>query len=207
MTEFAAGLLIGLGSIGILVGIAVSVYYYRNRESSRVRMLAHQYRAMTDSASGDVPLHLLRRPDLIASRMEFRKIESIQAELKNAEDHDLARKLLRAFFSVSDPWVRACAAKALYPLDSPAALSQLKDLLHDPSPYLQIPGIWASGEISRPVSVELIKPLLWSKNSDVQQAAIHSLVQLEVKGQLPAEDLTEVRKLLKEVRYKTDWIL
>ena len=93
MNDFAAGMLFGLGGLVGLGGLGALVWYFLHQGSSRLRMMARQYRAMTGSAGGDLPLNLLKRPELIASRMEFRKIEAIQAEL--ASDGERPREPAR----------------------------------------------------------------------------------------------------------------
>jgi HEAT repeat protein len=162
---------------------------------------------MTNSADKDISMEVLGNPALVSSRMEFRKIEAIEAELVNESDREVAKKLLVSFFDQEDPWVRARAAKVLYRLDSRAAVSELTRLVRATSIDLQIPGIWALGELATPYALELLLPLAWNKNKEVQKAAIRSLVQMEAKEQIPADYKPKVKNLLKELRYKTDWIL
>jgi len=207
MGEFIAGLLIGLGVVGIAGGAYLTYLRWKSRTGARVRMLAKQYQAMTDSAGRDIPMELLAQPEFISSRMEFRKIEAIEAELTGEADRVVAQKLLKDFFKMDDPWVKARAAKALYPMDRKSAFAELKVLAQSNSPFVQIPGIWALGELGSESALELLMSLVWSKSPEVQQAVIRCLVQMETKQQIPPEYRPKVKRLLKELRYKTDWIL
>jgi hypothetical protein len=212
MSEFTAGLLLGFGSIGVLGGACVVFFYwYKNRAkdltSAKIRLLSQQYRAMTDSAAREIPMELLGRPEFISSRMEFRKIEAIEAELTNDADHGIAQKLLVDFFQVEDPWVKARAAKALYPLDPKTAVIELRTMTRNNSPFVQLPAIWALGELNSDRALDILMSMVWHKTPEIQQAVIRSLVQKETRHQIPAEYSRKVKNLLKEVRYKTDWIL
>jgi len=207
MNGFAAGLLFGVALLGLLGGGVAVFHRWNHRTGAKVRLLAKQYQAMTDSASRDIPMDVLAQPEFISSRMEFRKIQAIEAELINEADKDVAQKLLKEFFKTDDPWIKAQAAKVLYRLNSKAAFAQLKELVENGSPYVQLPGIWALGEMSSSHSVELLMSLAWNKNPEVQQAVIRCLVQMEAKKQVPIEMTGKVQRLLKEIRYKTDWIL
>jgi HEAT repeat protein len=211
MSDFAEGLLIGFAVLGILGGCAAFLYWNKSRSKdhagTKVRLLTQQYRAMTDSAARDIPVELLGRPEFISSRMEFRKIEAIEAELTDEADRGIAQKLLTDFFQMDDPWVKARAAKALYPLDPKTAIDELKALAKNSSPFVQLPGIWALGELSSDRALEILMSMIWSNNMEVQKAVIRSLVQKETKHQIPSEYRRKVKDLLNEVRYKTDWIL
>jgi len=211
MNEFVAGLLFGFAALAILSGCVVLVYWIKTRKKdsagSKVRLLTQQYRAMTDSAARDIPVELLGRPEFIASRMEFRKIEAIEAELTNEADRAIAQKLLNDFFTLDDPWVKARAAKALYPLDPKTAVGQLNELAKNSSPFVQLPGIWALGELSSDRTLEILMSMVWNKNPDVQKAVIRSLVLKDTRQQIPRAYRQKVKDLLNEVRYKTDWIL
>jgi HEAT repeat protein len=207
MINFVAGLLIGVGLLGLAGGAFYVLTRRKDQTSARVRMLAKQYQAMTDSAGRDIPVELLARPEFISSRMEFRKIEAIEAELTGKADREVAQKLLKDFFKLDDPWVKARAAKALYPLDPRTAFIELKALARNTSPFIQIPGIWALGEVGSESALELLMSLVWSKSPEVQQAVIRCLVQMETRQQIPPDSRQKVKRLLKELRYKTDWIL
>ena len=211
MSEFAAGILAGFIVLTLIAAGSYALFRWitRRRDGSdaKVRMLAKQYRAMTDSASRDIPMEVLGQPELISSRMEFRKIEAIESELTDEADRGIAQKLLNDFFKLEDPWVKARAAKALYPLDPKTAIGELQALAKSSSPFIQIPGIWALGELTSDRALELLMSMVWSKNPEVQQAVIRSLVQKETKNQIPPEYRRKVKDLLREVRYKTDWIL
>jgi hypothetical protein len=207
MNDFGAGICVGLAGLGTAVAAGSLWRRWTHRGTARVRLLARQYQAMTHSADGDISMDLLARPELINSRMEFRKLEAIEAELVNQADRLVAEKLLRPFFSLDDPWVKARAAKVLYPLNSRLSLTEIKKLVQSKSPFLQLPGIWALGQIATKDSIQLLASLVWSPEAEVQQAAIRCLVQMETKGQLPHESQEPIRRLLKEVRFKTDWIL
>jgi len=207
VTDFGIGIFFGFLVFGTLVSGFWGYHRFSNRSSAKVRMLAKQYRAMTDSASREIPMDVLASPEFISSRMEFRKIEAIEAELINEADGDVAQTLLKSFFKTDDPWVKARAAKVLYALDPKVAFAELRNLVQNRSPYVQLPGIWGLGELATRHSVELLMSLVWSDNAEVQQAVIRCLVQMETKKLLPSDDLLKVKALLKEVRYKTDWIL
>ena len=211
MSDFAAGLLFGFTIIGLLAGCGAFIYWNKNRSkgdtAAKIRLLSQQYRAMTDSAARDIPMELLGSPEFISSRMEFRKIEAIEAELSNESDRGIAQKLLTDFFKVDDPWVKARAAKALYTLDPKTAVGELRAMAKNSSPFVQLPGIWALGELNSDRALDILMSLVWNKNPEVQQAVIRSLVQKETKHQIPPEYSRKVKSLLKEVRYKTDWIL
>jgi HEAT repeat protein len=212
MSDFAAGLLFGVAMIGILAGgVVFFLYWNKNKDkvdtSTKVRLLSQQYRAMTDSAAREIPMELLGRPEFISSRMEFRKIEAIEAELTGDADRGIAQKLLVDFFQVDDPWVKARAAKALYPLDAKTAVVELRAMAKSSSPFVQLPGIWALGELSSDRALEILMSMVWHKNPEVQKAVIRSLVLKETKHQIPPEYVRKVKDLLNEVRYKTDWIL
>jgi HEAT repeat protein len=207
MTLFVLGSLAGAGVIGVFALSTVLVRSLNNRAGTQIRMLARQYRAMMDSAGRDVPMDLVAQPHLISSRMEFRKIEAIEAELVNSADQDVAHKLLADICKMEDPWVRARAAKVLYQLDAKKALAELKSLIDNPEPYIELPAIWALGELSTPSALHLLTSLVWSKNSEVQQAVIRSLIQIDLKNRLPTEEQIRVKKLLQELRFKTEWIL
>jgi hypothetical protein len=196
-----------LGVVGLAGGCFFVYSQWKNRTGTKVRMLAKQYQAMTGSAGRTIPMELLAQPEFISSRMEFRKIEAIEAELTSEADRGVAQKLLKDFFKMDDPWVKARAAKALYRLDAKAAFGELKALTQSDSPYVQLPGVWALGELGSLSALELLMSLVWNKNAEVQQAVIRCLVQMETKQQVPPEYHQKVKRLLKELRYKTDWIL
>jgi len=207
MIDFVAGIVSCLVALILAAGGTALSRYLKNRRSGKIRMLARQYRAMTDSASRDVPVDVLARPELISSRMEFRKIEAIEAELMNEKDKFLARKLLNDFFAMDDPWVRARAAKALYPLDPKAALDELAKLVKSRSPYVQLPGIWALGRLPSERGLQLLISLVSNKEPEIQQAVLRCLVELETHHKIPATAQAKVQELIKEVRFKMDWIL
>jgi hypothetical protein len=211
MNQFVAGLLAGLAAVAVIAGGAYATYLWwiqsQKNSDAKIRMLSKQYRAMTDSASRDIPMDVLGRPDLISSRMEFRKIEAIESELTGDGDRGMAQKLLTDFFKMDDPWVKARAAKALYPLDSKTAIGQLHALAKSSSPFVQIPGVWALGELKSDRALEILMSMVWAKNAEVQQSVIRSLVQKETRRQIPPEYARKVKNLLREVRYKTDWVL
>jgi HEAT repeat protein len=211
MSEFAAGLLAGFSVLVLIAAVAYAVYRWNNRRrdgsDAKVRLLAKQYQTMTDSAGRDIPMEVLGQPDLISSRMEFRKIEAIESELTDEADRGIAQKLLNDFFKIDDPWVKARAAKALYPLDRKTAVGELEALAKNSSPFVQLPGIWGLGELTSDRALEILMSMVWSKNPEVQRAVIRSLVQKETRQQVPREYRRKVKELLKEVRYKTDWIL
>lgn len=207
MNDFAAGALLSSSVAGVLAAGAMSLRRWRTRGDAGVRMLARQYQAMTASAERDVAIEEVAAPELISSRMEFRKIEAIEVELVNASDGPVAQKLLKAFLNGGDPWVRARAAKALYPLDSKEALHVLQTLVQDPSSYVQMPGIWALGELGTPRALEILMPMAESPHPEIQETVIRCLVQMESKQRIPSASLEKVKRLLKELRFKADWIL
>jgi hypothetical protein len=212
MSEFAAGLLMGVGVLGVLVGGGLIFFYWRKRHpddiaGAKVRLLTQQYRAMTDSAAREIPMELLGKPEFISSRMEFRRIEAIEAELITEADRGVAKKLLIEFFLIDDPWVKARAAKALHAIDPRTAVVELQKMVKDESPFVQLPAIWALGELNSDRALEMLMSMVWHKTLEIQQAVIRSLVQKETKHHIPPDYVQKVRDLLKEVRYKTDWIL
>jgi hypothetical protein len=207
MNDLANGMLIGFGGLGVVLAGIRSAHRWRHRGNAKVRLLAKQYQAMTNSAEREISMEMLAKPDLIYSRMEFRKIEAIEAELINDSDGQMARELLKSFFKGEDPWVRARAAKALYPLDTRAALTELQSLVHNSSPYVQVSGIWALGELATPQALEILLSLVGSKDQEIQEALIRCLVQMENKQRIPPESQAKVKHLLKELRFKADWIL
>jgi len=211
MSSFVTGLLFGFATLGIVSGCAALVYWRlhnaKKNAGAKIRLLTQQYHAMTHSAADDVSMDALGQQELISSRMEFRKIEAIEAELTGGEDRFIAQILLKEFFKSDDDWVKARAAKALYPLDPRIAFGVLKVLAKNSSPYVQLPGIWALGEINSEGALELLISMVWNKNPDIQRAVIRCLILKQTKHQIPFDYIRKVKDLMKEVRYKTDWIL
>lgn len=206
MTPFVAGLVFGIGGMGLVAG-SIATLRHGKRGNARVRMLAKQYETMLASADGSLSMDVLGNPDMISSRMDFRKIEAIEAELMGESDHLLAHKLLKSFFEGDDPWVKARAAKVLHAVDSRAALNELKALVTSDSAFAQVPAIWALGELGTQDALNILIPLVNSQDAKIQHAVIRSLVQMEAKERIPSASLTRVKQLLKELRFKADWIL
>jgi hypothetical protein len=191
---FSGGIFIGL------LGLAMAGFLVR---------FFYMYRAYVQQApmTWSLPAGSAPRMELLPSGTEWRKIDAIEAELVNESDSIIAQTLLKPYLRGEDPWVRARAAKALYKLDPDVALSELKSLVENKSSLVQLPGVWALGELGTAEGIGLLAPLLSSSNKEIQQTVIRCLVQMENKKQLSPEVLSKVQKLLADVRQKTEWII
>lgn len=138
---------------------------------------------------------------------ELHKIDYIEAQLVNAEDSELAKAALRSYLEMSDPWIRARAAKAFHKLDPQAALAAIHTLIKDSSAQSQLSGVWALGELGTAESVDLLSRLAWSEDPEIQKAVMRVLVQIEHQGKLSEPAAAQVKALLNELREKTPWII
>lgn len=141
------------------------------------------------------------------SALVLRKIDAIEAELVNESDASMARQLLKTYLNGQDPWARARAAKALYRLDSGAAIETLKSLLGDTRREARFSAIWGFGELANREAVDILIPLVWQEDRQIQQAAVRCLVQMESRKQAGPEEASRIRSVLADIRAKTGWII
>jgi|GEM_PF-3066453 len=166
-------------------------------------MVDLQYQTMVGVAQRQLPPEELMRPELIAARTNFRKIEAIET----AFDDRMSERLLTPFLTGNDPWLCARAAKALYASKPAIALQALKRLVRQKSSLYQLPAVWALGELSTARSLEILMSVAWSPHPEVQQVVLRYMIKLESKKQIPTALGVSFEKLLKDVRAKSDWIL
>ncbi|MBI4397360.1 MAG: HEAT repeat domain-containing protein [Elusimicrobia bacterium] len=142
-----------------------------------------------------------------AAKKDLSKIETIESELVNELDAEMAERLLAPFFECEDPWVKARAAKAIYRINTEVALGELKSLINDSYKESQMACIWALGELATPDALDILVPFAWDNDKEIQQAVIRCLIQVENRKRVPEETLEKVKGLLAELRTKTDWII
>jgi len=176
-------------------------------QKSSEALLELQYQTIVGFAGTTIPVEALKKPDLVAARTAFRQIEVIEGELSSDADMEIALRLLGPFLSGHDPWLQARAAKAIHRMDPQRSLNVLQHLVEDPSPHNQLPGVWALGELATTHALDLLMRLAWSPYPSIQQAVIRRLILLENKNEIPAPSHQKVKRLLQELRSKTDWII
>jgi HEAT repeat protein len=133
-------------------------------------------------------------------------MDIIEAEISSGQSAEESTRRLQSLLEGENPWVRARAAKILYPLDQKTALQELKRLVTDASSGSQVPGMWALTELATEESLDLIVPLAYSPSREIQQGAIRSLVQLHSKDDLTRDVREKLNRLLPEIRSRTGWI-
>jgi HEAT repeat protein len=139
----------------------------------------------------------------LAAVPESKQMDVIEADIVTGGDEEEAYRRLASLLEGENPWVRARAAKILYRLNPKLSLEELQRLVTDASNGNQVPGMWALAELATEEALDLLAPLAYSPNRDIQQGAIRSLLQLQTKENLPAEARRKVLRHLDEIRSKT----
>lgn len=136
-----------------------------------------------------------------------RKVEIIEAEMVHVGDTTMAENLLFPLLEDDDPWVRARAAKALYPIQHDPAMGALQSLIRHKKKNVRMAGVWALGEVAQPDAVEGLKSLVSDSDREIARAAIHCLMQIQDRKQAPPQVLERVKAALRELQEKREWVI
>jgi hypothetical protein len=199
----------GLAIIGLLgaavLGLLVTSYHrIFGRRGVLVQLLETQSQMRSHLLPGPAsPIHLSDG----GCPPAFQKIDAIEAELINESDREAAVQTLKSFLGGEDPWVHARAAKALYKFDPKLGLEEIKALLGGADNAAKLPGLWAVELVGTPEAFDLLKPLAYSDDKQIQQAVVRCLIQLTAKRPVDPATFEMARQFLEELRAKTDWII
>jgi hypothetical protein len=198
-------ILFGLGGVVLIVLLMGVLHAYFGRRGVFARLLDDHYRRLVAALPAGSQV-LLGPPISLHHVPESQQMDVIEAEISSGQGAEESARRLQSLLEGENPWVRARAAKILYPLDQKTALQELKRLVTDASSGSQVPGMWALTELATEESLDLLVPLAYSPSREIQQGAIRSLVQLQSKEDLAVDVREKLNHLLPEIRSRTGWI-
>jgi len=208
--EFKKILYSGLALFGIAGCVMLALFIgvmrtYLGRRGVFAQLLEQHYqRLVTALPSGSQVM--LGPPMSLHQIPEARQMDVIEAEIVSGQHTEDSVRRLQPLLEGENPWVRARAAKILYPLNPKASLGELKRLVADAAGSTQVPGLWALSELGTVEALDILAPLAYSPVREIQQGTIRSLLQLQARSQLPADVRKKLEQQLTEIRSRTGWV-
>jgi hypothetical protein len=198
-------LLFGIAGFGLLVLFIGVLRTYLGRKGIFAQLLEQHYQRLV--AALPAGSHVMLGPPMSLHHIpEAQQMDIIEAEIVSGQNTEDSVRRLQPLLEVENPWVRARAAKILYPLNPTLSLEELKRLVADAASGAQVSGMWALAELGTAEAIDVLAPLAYSPAREIQQGTIRSLLQLQSRSHLSPDVRKKLDQLMTEIRSRTGWV-